>query len=58
MTPNRVATTAVLGLDPENVEAVAFACFARRTLEGMPSSACSVTGAAGARILGGVYRYA
>ena len=58
MAPNRVATTAALGLDPDYVEAVAFAWFARRTLEGLTSSAASVTGAAGARILGGVYRYA
>jgi anhydro-N-acetylmuramic acid kinase len=58
MTPNRVATTAALGLDPDYIEAVAFAWFARRTLEGLSSSAGSVTGAAGARILGGVYRYA
>ena len=56
--PARVATTASLGLDPDYVEAVAFAWFARRTLEGLPSSAASVTGAHSARILGGVYRYA
>ena len=56
--PNRVATSAALGLDPDFVEAVAFAWFARRTLEGLTSSAGSVTGAAGARILGGIYRYA
>jgi anhydro-N-acetylmuramic acid kinase len=56
--PNPVATTAALGLDPDYVEAVAFAWFARRTLEGLTSSAGSVTGASGARILGGVYRYA
>ena len=56
--PARVATTAALGLDPDYVEAVAFAWFARRTLDGLASSAGSVTGAAGARILGGVYRYA
>jgi anhydro-N-acetylmuramic acid kinase len=55
--PARVASTAALGLDPDYVEAVAFAWFARRTLEGQPSSAGSVTGARGARILGGVYRY-
>jgi anhydro-N-acetylmuramic acid kinase len=55
--PNSVASTAVLGLDPDYVEAIAFAWFARRTLEGLPSSAASVTGARGARILGGVYRY-
>jgi anhydro-N-acetylmuramic acid kinase len=56
--PNPVASTAALGLDPDYVEAVAFAWFGRRTLEGLTSSAGSVTGAAGARILGGVYRYA
>jgi anhydro-N-acetylmuramic acid kinase len=56
--PNPVATTAALGLDPDYVEAVAFAWFGRRTLDGLTSSAGSVTGAAGARILGGVYRYA
>jgi anhydro-N-acetylmuramic acid kinase len=56
--PNRVATTAALGLDPDYVEAIAFAWFGRRTLDGLTSSAGSVTGAAGARILGGVYRYA
>jgi anhydro-N-acetylmuramic acid kinase len=56
--PNRVASTTALGLDPDYVEAVAFAWFAKRTLEGLTSSAGRVTGAKGARILGGVYRYA
>jgi anhydro-N-acetylmuramic acid kinase len=56
--PSRVASTAALGLDPDYVEAVAFAWFAKRTLEGLTSSAGSVTGAKGARILGGIYRYA
>jgi anhydro-N-acetylmuramic acid kinase len=56
--PNRVASTAVLGLDPDYVEAIAFAWFAKRTLAGLTSSAGSVTGAKGARILGGIYRYA
>jgi anhydro-N-acetylmuramic acid kinase len=56
--PNRVAATLELGLDPDFVEAIAFAWFAKRTLEGQPSSAASVTGAQGARILGGLYRYA
>ena len=56
--PNPIASTAVLGLDPDYVEAVAFAWFAERTLNGLTSSAGSVTGARGARILGGIYRYA
>ncbi len=53
--PQRVGTTAALGLDPDFVEAAAFAYFARRTLSGLPSSVASVTGASGARILGGIY---
>jgi len=56
--PNPVASTETLGLDPDYVEAVAFAWFAKRTLEGLTSSSGGVTGANGARILGGVYRYA
>jgi len=56
--PNPVASTSVLGLNPDYVEAIAFAWFGKRTLEGLTSSAGSVTGARGARILGGVYRYA
>ena len=55
LAPARVATTAALGLDPDYVEAIAFAWFARRTLGGLPSSAPSVTGARGPRILGGIY---
>jgi anhydro-N-acetylmuramic acid kinase len=56
--PQRVASTEALGLDPDFVEAVAFAWFAKRTLGGLTSSAGGVTGATGARILGGVFRYA
>jgi anhydro-N-acetylmuramic acid kinase len=56
--PSPVASTARLGLDPDYVEAVAFAWFASRTLDGLTSSSGGVTGARGARILGGIYRYA
>jgi anhydro-N-acetylmuramic acid kinase len=56
MAPGRVQSTAALGLDPDYVEAVAFAWFAHRTLEGRTSTLPSVTGAHGARILGGIYR--
>jgi anhydro-N-acetylmuramic acid kinase len=58
LVPNPVAITTQLGLDPDYVEAIAFAWFAKRTLEGLTSSAGSVTGAKGARILGGIYRHA
>jgi len=55
--PHQVASTAALGLDPDYVEAVAFAWFAHRTLGGLPANAPTVTGAAGLRILGGIYRH-
>lgn len=53
---SHVTTTAALGLDPDYVEAIAFAWFARRTVAAQPSSIASVTGSRGARILGGIYR--
>lgn len=56
--PNRVTSTIALNLDPDYVEAIAFAWFAKRTLERQTSSARSVTGARGPRILGGIYHYA
>ena len=51
-----VASTAGLGLDPDFVEATAFAWFAERTLDGQSSNLPEVTGARGPRILGGVFR--
>jgi anhydro-N-acetylmuramic acid kinase len=56
LTPNPVATTVALGLDPDYVEAIAFGWFARRTLAGLPSNVPSVTGARGPRVLGGIYQ--
>ena len=54
--PNlRVATTAALGIDPDWVEALAFAWLARQTLHHEPGNLPSVTGARGARILGAIY---
>ena len=50
-----IATTAALGLDPDWVEAVAFAWLAHRTLAGEPGNLPSVTGAHHAVILGGIY---
>ena len=50
-----VASTAAYGLDPDAVEAVAFAWLAKRRLEGLPGNLPSVTGAARAVVLGGVY---
>lgn len=50
-----VESTARYGLDPDWVEAAAFAWMARETLAGRPSNAPAVTGACGPRILGGIY---
>lgn len=54
--PNvRVATTATLGIDPDWVEALAFAWLARQTLHHLPGNLPAVTGARGERILGAIY---
>lgn len=51
----RVESSAAHGLDPDFVEAMGFAWLARRTALGLPGNLPSVTGAAGPRILGGIY---
>ncbi|PKO64353.1 MAG: anhydro-N-acetylmuramic acid kinase, partial [Betaproteobacteria bacterium HGW-Betaproteobacteria-17] len=51
----RVATTAALGIDPDWVEALAFAWLARQTLHHAAGNLPSVTGARGARVLGAIY---
>jgi len=43
------------GLDPQLVEATAFAWLAKQALEGKPGNLATVTGARGARVLGAVY---
>jgi len=48
----RISSTTALGLDPDWVEAAAFAWFAMRTLQHKTSSLAEVTGARGARVLG------
>jgi anhydro-N-acetylmuramic acid kinase len=50
-----VATTSSLGIEPDWVEAAAFAWLARETLSGRTGNLPSVTGAAGARVLGCIY---
>ena len=50
-----VESTAAHGLDPDHVEAMGFAWLARQTLLGLPGNLPSVTGAAGPRVLGGIY---
>jgi anhydro-N-acetylmuramic acid kinase len=55
LTPCRVGSTNEAGLDPDFVEATAFAWLAKQTLEGRPGNLPSVTGANKAVILGGIY---
>ena len=50
-----VESTAAHGIDPDHVEAMGFAWLARQTVLGLPGNLPSVTGAAGPRVLGGVY---
>ena len=50
-----VETTAALGINPDWVEAMAFAWLAARRMASLPGNAPVVTGAAGERVLGGIY---
>ena len=51
----RVATTATAGLDPDWVEAAAFAWLAMRRLQKQPGNLPAVTGASGPALLGDVH---
>jgi anhydro-N-acetylmuramic acid kinase len=51
----RVESTAGFGLDPDFVEAMAFAWLAREALAKRPGNLPAVTGARGPRVLGCVY---
>lgn len=50
-----VETTARHSLDPQWIEAVAFAYLAHRTMEGLPGNLPAVTGARRPVVLGGIY---
>ena len=55
--PNvRVLSSAQRGMPPLQVEAAAFAWLARQTVMGRPGNLPKVTGAQGARILGGIFK--
>jgi anhydro-N-acetylmuramic acid kinase len=55
--PNvRVLSSAERGMPPLQVEAAAFAWLARQTMLGLPGNLPKVTGAQGARILGGIFK--
>jgi anhydro-N-acetylmuramic acid kinase len=56
LAPRAVVSTATRGIDPDFVEAIAFAWLARERMLGhAPENVCNVTGARGARVLGGIY---
>jgi anhydro-N-acetylmuramic acid kinase len=55
LAPATVASTAAIGMDPDWVEAATFAWLAGRTLDELAGNSPSVTGAAGSRVLGGIY---
>jgi anhydro-N-acetylmuramic acid kinase len=50
-----VESTSAHGVDPDFVEAMTFAWLARETLAGRPGNLHEATGAAGPRVLGGIY---
>jgi anhydro-N-acetylmuramic acid kinase len=49
-------STADVGVDPDFVEAMAFAWLAKQCLQGKPGNLVEVTGAAGPRVLGAIYQ--
>jgi anhydro-N-acetylmuramic acid kinase len=51
-----VLSSAERGMPPLQVEAAAFAWLARQTVQGLPGNLPKVTGAQGARILGGIFK--
>ena len=53
--PAGVDTSERHGIDPQLIEAAAFAWLAKRTIDGRPGNLPAVTGARGARVLGSVY---
>ncbi len=56
LAPRRVASTAEVGIDPDFVEAMAFAWLARQRVLDRPGNLPTVTGARGPRILGALHR--
>ena len=55
LSPIKVASTAEAGIDPDLMEALAFAWFAKKTLALEPINTAPFTGATAPRILGGIY---
>ncbi len=55
LVPRAVVSTARYGIDPDFLEALAFAWLARQRVLGLPGNLPAVTGARGSRILGALY---
>lgn len=55
LAPRMVSSTAAYGIDPDFLEATAFAWLARQRLLGLPGNLPAVTGARGSRVLGAIY---
>ena len=55
LAPMPLESTAVYGVDPDYLEAMAFAWLARQRLLHLPGNLPSVTGARGPRVLGAIY---
>lgn len=55
LAPHVVESTARHGIDPDFLEATAFAWLARQRLLGLPGNLPAVTGARGPRVLGAIY---
>jgi anhydro-N-acetylmuramic acid kinase len=55
LAPRAVESTALHGIDPDYLEAVAFAWLARQRVLGLPGNLPDVTGARGPRVLGAWY---
>ena len=55
LTPVSVTSTEVAGVDPQWVEAWAFAWLAKQTVAGLPGNVPAVTGAEAPRVLGAIY---
>ena len=56
LAPVRLESSLAHGIDPDQVEAMAFAWLARETLAGRAGNRTAVTGARGPRVLGAIYQ--
>ena len=55
LAPAKVVDTHSIGIDPDFMEAIAFAWLAKQCIDGIPGNVPEVTGASGPRVLGVIY---